>query len=178
LRAFRIRRIQEPGCICGSLGSRSLLVPAVIQVSEARPWDARHSAFALSLASEFGLRVESGQGKRGAKGREDGHCDADFTGNYLTTSYEPDVDYVDGMLEDRNVANTITMCSAGDSDLVLSARQGVAHSSIQEQRTRVASTRFAFRCLRLSRDVLSSRFLTRPQLIASRFCLRRPAFPH
>ena len=72
---------QEPGCICGSLGSRSLLVPAVIQVSEARPWDARHSAFALSLASEFGLRVESGQGKRGAKGREDGHCDADFTGN-------------------------------------------------------------------------------------------------
>ena len=87
---------------------------------------------------------------------------------YLTTSYEPDVDYVDGMLEDRNVGEF-------DHNVVQQAIQiwFYLHGkewrirSIQEQRTRVASTRVRIPdvCV-FSRDVPIEQVFTRPQLIA------------
>jgi len=87
---------------------------------------------------------------------------------YLTTSYEPDVDYVDGMLEDRNVGEY-------DHNAVQQAIQiwFYLHGKewrirvIQEQRTRVASTRVRIPdvCV-FSRDVPIEQVFTRPQLIA------------
>ena len=87
---------------------------------------------------------------------------------YLTTSYESDVDYVDGMLEDRNVGEY-------DHNVVQQAIQiwFYLHGkewrirAIQEQRTRVASTKVRIPdvCV-FSRDVPIEQVFTRPQLIA------------
>ena len=87
---------------------------------------------------------------------------------YLTTSYEPDVDYVDGVLEDRNVGEY-------DHNIVQQAIQiwFYLHGkewrirSIQGQRTRVASTKVRIPdvCV-FSRDVPIEQVFTRPQLIA------------
>jgi Uma2 family endonuclease len=87
---------------------------------------------------------------------------------YLTTSYEPDCDFVDGMLEDRNVGEY-------DHNVVQMAILFWFHQhgrewrirSIQEQRTRVASTRVRIPdvCV-FSRDVSIEQVFTRPQLIA------------
>ena len=87
---------------------------------------------------------------------------------YLTTSYEPDVDYIDGVLEDRN---------AGEYDhnveqqaiqiwFYLHGKEWRIRS-IQEQRTRVASTRVRIPdvCV-FSRDVPIEQVFTKPQLIA------------
>ncbi|MGA3370889.1 MAG: Uma2 family endonuclease [Terracidiphilus sp.] len=87
---------------------------------------------------------------------------------YLTTSYEPDVDYVDGVLEDRNVGKY-------DHQVVQMAILFWFHQhgrewrirSIQEQRTRVASTKVRIPdvCV-FSRDVPIEQVFARPQLIA------------
>jgi Uma2 family endonuclease len=87
---------------------------------------------------------------------------------YLTTSYEPDCDFVDGALEDRNVGEY-------DHNVVQMAILFWFHQhgrewrirSIQEQRTRVASTRVRIPdvCV-FSRDVPIEQVFTRPQLIA------------
>lgn len=87
---------------------------------------------------------------------------------YLTTSYQPDVDYVDGVLEDRNVGEY-------DHNVVQMAILFWFHQlgkkwrirSIQEQRTRVASTKVRIPdvCV-FSRDVPIEQVFTRPQLIA------------
>jgi Uma2 family endonuclease len=87
---------------------------------------------------------------------------------YLTTSYEPDVDYVDGVLEDRNVGEY-------DHNVVQQAIMiwFYLHGkewrirSIQQQRTKVASTKVRIPdvCV-FSRDVPIEQVFTRPQLIA------------
>ena len=87
---------------------------------------------------------------------------------YLTTSYEPDMDYVDGVLEDRNVGEY-------DHQVVQMAiliwfylhGKEWRIRSIQEQRTKVASTRVRIPdvCV-FSRDVPIEQVFTRPQLIA------------
>jgi Uma2 family endonuclease len=87
---------------------------------------------------------------------------------YLTTSYEPDVDYVDGVLEDRNVGEY-------DHNIVQMAILLWFHSNakqwrirtIQEQRTRVASTKVRIPdvCV-FARDAPIEQVFTRPQLIA------------
>jgi Uma2 family endonuclease len=87
---------------------------------------------------------------------------------YLTTSYEPDCDFVDGMLEDRNVGEY-------DHNIVQRAiliwfylhEREWRIRAIQEQRTRVASTRVRIPdvCV-FSRDVPIEQVFTRPQLIA------------
>ena len=87
---------------------------------------------------------------------------------YLTTSYEPDVDYVDGVLEDRNVGEY-------DHNVVQQAIQIWFYQhgrewrirSIQEQRTRIASTKVRIPdvCV-FSRNVPVEQVFTRPQLIA------------
>ena len=87
---------------------------------------------------------------------------------YLTTSYEPDVDYVDGVLEDRNVGEY-------DHNIVQRAiliwfythERDWRIRSIQEQRTRIASTKVRIPdvCV-FSRDVPIEQVFTRPQLIA------------
>jgi Uma2 family endonuclease len=87
---------------------------------------------------------------------------------YLTTSYEPDCDYVDGVLEDRNVGEY-------DHNVVQQAIQIWFYQhgkewrirSIQEQRTRVASTKVRIPdvCV-FSRDAPIEQVFTRPQLIA------------
>jgi len=87
---------------------------------------------------------------------------------YLTTSYEADFDYVDGVLEDRNVGEY-------DHNVVQMAIQFWFHThgkewrirSIQEQRTRVASTKIRIPdvCV-FSRDTPIEQVFTRPQLIA------------
>jgi Uma2 family endonuclease len=87
---------------------------------------------------------------------------------YLTTSYEPDVDYVDGVLEDRNVGEY-------DHNIVQMAILFWFHlrakewriRTIQEQRTRVASSKVRIPdvCV-FSRDVPIEQVFTRPQLIA------------
>jgi Uma2 family endonuclease len=87
---------------------------------------------------------------------------------YLTTSYEPDVDYVDGVLEDRNVGeydhNVVQMAI-----LFWFHRHGREWRirTIQEQRTRVASTKVRIPdvCV-FSRDEPIEQVFTRPQLIA------------
>jgi Uma2 family endonuclease len=87
---------------------------------------------------------------------------------YLTTPYRPDVDYVDGMLEDRNVGEY-------DHNVVQQAIQIWFYThgkewrvrSIQEQRTRVASTKVRIPdvCV-FHRDAPIEQVFTRPQLIA------------
>ena len=87
---------------------------------------------------------------------------------YLTTSYEPDVDYVDGALEERNV---------GEYDHNIAQRAILIwfymHEkewrvrAIQEQRTKVASTRVRIPDVSVfSRDIPIEQVFTRPQLIA------------
>ena len=79
---------------------------------------------------------------------------------YLTTSYEPDVDYVDGVLEERNVGEY-------DHNIVQRAimiwfyqhEKEWRIRSIQEQRTRVASTRVRIPDVSVfTRDTSFSRF--------------------
>jgi len=87
---------------------------------------------------------------------------------YLTTSYEPDCDYVDGVLEDRNVGDY-------DHNMVQRAiliwfylhEKAWRIRAIQEQRTKVASTRVRIPdvCV-FSRDVSVEQVFTKPQLIA------------
>jgi Uma2 family endonuclease len=87
---------------------------------------------------------------------------------YLTTSYRPDVDYVDGVLEDRNVGEY-------DHNVVQMAILFWFHQhgrewrirAIQEQRTRVASTKVRIPdvCV-FSREAPIEQVFARPQLIA------------
>jgi Uma2 family endonuclease len=87
---------------------------------------------------------------------------------YLTTSYEPDVDYVDGVLEDRNEGEY-------DHNIVQRAiliwfyerEKQWRIRSVQEQRTRVASSKVRIPdvCV-FSRDIPIEQVFTRPQLIA------------
>jgi Uma2 family endonuclease len=87
---------------------------------------------------------------------------------YLTTSYEPDCDYVDGVLEERNVGEF-------DHNMVQRAilfwfylhEREWRIRSIQEQRTKVASTKVRIPdvCV-FSRDVPIEQVFTKPQLIA------------
>ncbi len=88
--------------------------------------------------------------------------------SYLTTSYEPDVDYVDGALEERNVGEY-------DHNMVQRAiliwfyqhEKEWRIRSLQEQRTRVASTRVRIPDVSVfSRDIPIEQVFTRPQLIA------------
>jgi Uma2 family endonuclease len=87
---------------------------------------------------------------------------------YLTTSYEPDVDYVDGVLEERNVGEY-------DHNIVQRAimiwfyqhEREWRIRSIQEQRTRVAGTRVRIPDISVfSRDTPIEQVFTKPQLIA------------
>jgi Uma2 family endonuclease len=87
---------------------------------------------------------------------------------YLTTSYEPDMDYVDGVLEDRNVGEYDH--NAVQQEILFWFREHRREwriRAIQEQRTRVASTRVRIPdvCV-FSRDVPIEQVFTRPQLIA------------
>jgi Uma2 family endonuclease len=87
---------------------------------------------------------------------------------YLTTPYQPDVDYVDGVLENRNVGEY-------DHNIVQRAimvwfylhEREWRIRSIQEQRTKVASTKVRIPdvCV-FSRDVPIEQVFTKPQLIA------------
>jgi Uma2 family endonuclease len=87
---------------------------------------------------------------------------------YLTTSYEPDVDHVDGVLEHR-------IAGEYDHNAVQQAIQIWFNThgrewrirSIQTQRTKVASTKVRIPdvCV-FSRDVPIEQIFTRPQLIA------------
>jgi Uma2 family endonuclease len=87
---------------------------------------------------------------------------------YLSTSYEPDMDYVDGELEDRNV---------GEFDHNMIQRAVLfwfyLHEdewnirSVQEQRTHVADTKVRIPDVSVfSRDIPIEQVFTRPQLIA------------
>ena len=87
---------------------------------------------------------------------------------YLRTIYEPDVDYVDGELEERNV---------GEFDHNILQRAVLfwfyLHEkdwriiSVQEQRTRVAATRIRIPDVSVfSRSTPIEQVFTRPQLIA------------
>jgi Uma2 family endonuclease len=87
---------------------------------------------------------------------------------YLTTSYEPDVDYVDGVLEERNVGEF-------DHNMVQRAilfwfylhEKEWRIRSIQEQRTKVASTKVRLPDVSVfSREIPIEQVFTRPQLIA------------
>ena len=87
---------------------------------------------------------------------------------YLTTSYEPDCDYVDGVLEERNVGEF-------DHNMVQRAilfwfylhEREWRIRSIQEQRTRVASTKVRIPDVGVfSRAVPIEQVSTKPQLIA------------
>jgi Uma2 family endonuclease len=87
---------------------------------------------------------------------------------YLTTSYRPDVDYVDGVLEDRNVGeydhNVVQMAIV--FWFYLHEREWRIRS-IQEQRTRVGATRVRIPdvCV-FSREAPIEQVFARPQLIA------------
>jgi len=87
---------------------------------------------------------------------------------YLTTSYEPDVDYVDGVLEDRNVGEYDHQ-AAQMAILLWFYVHGKEWRirSIQEQRTKVASTKVRIPdvCV-FSRDIPIEQVFTKPQLIA------------
>ena len=87
---------------------------------------------------------------------------------YLTTSYEPDMDFVDGVLEDRNEGEY-------DHNIVQMAILFWFHQhgrewrirTVQEQRTRVASSKVRIPdvCV-FSRDIPIEQVFTKPQLIA------------
>jgi Uma2 family endonuclease len=87
---------------------------------------------------------------------------------YLATVYRPDVDFVDGVLEDRNMGEY-------DHNVVQMAILFWFHQHgkewrirvIQEQRTRVATTtvRIPDVCV-FSRDIPIEQVFTKPQLIA------------
>src|SRR5271168_5140175 len=87
---------------------------------------------------------------------------------YLTTSYEPDVDYLDGELEERNVGEY-------DHNVVQRAIDNWFHSrrkewgvrSVAEQRTRLTPTRYRVPDVSVfRRDTPVEQVFTRPQLIA------------
>ncbi len=87
---------------------------------------------------------------------------------YLTTSYEPDMDYVDGVLEDRNVGEYDH--NAVQQEILFWFREHRREwriRAVQEQRTRVASTKVRIPdvCV-FPRDVPIEQVFTRPQLIA------------
>jgi Uma2 family endonuclease len=87
---------------------------------------------------------------------------------YLTTSYEPDVDYVDGVLEERNVGeyDHNAVQQAIQIWFYLRAKEWRIRS-IQEQRTRVAATRVRIPDISVfSRDTPIEQVFTKPQLIA------------
>jgi hypothetical protein len=100
---------------------------------------------------------------------------------YLTTSYEPDVDYVDGMLEDRNVGEY-------DHNVVQQAIQIWFYLHGKEWRIRSDpgtenQSRFHqgshSRCLRLfPRCAYRAGFYQTPVDCHRGFVSRRPAFPH
>ena len=84
---------------------------------------------------------------------------------YLTTSYEPDMDFVDGVLEDRNEGEY-------DHNIVQMAILFWFHQhgrewrirTVQEQRTRVASSKVRIPdvCV-FSRDIPIEQVFTKPQ---------------
>jgi Uma2 family endonuclease len=87
---------------------------------------------------------------------------------YLTTTYQPDVEYLDGELEERNVGEY-------DHNVVQRAITFWFHSrsrdwsirSIQEQRTRLAPTLYRIPDVSIfRRDTPVEQIFTRPQLIA------------
>ncbi len=94
---------------------------------------------------------------------------------YLTTSYEPDVDYVDGVLEERNVG-VYDHNAAQRAILIwfyIHEREWRIRS-IQEQRTRVASTRVRIPDVSVfSRDIPSSRCSRGPSLSPLKCCRRK-----
>src|ERR1035437_6356102 len=87
---------------------------------------------------------------------------------YLATSYQPDVEYVDGMLEERNVGEY-------DHNMVQRAiliwfylhEKEWRIRSIQEQRTRMASAQIRIPDVSIfSREIPVEQVFTRPQLVA------------
>lgn len=61
---------------------------------------------------------------------------------YLNTSYEPDVDYVDGVLEDRNVGQSKHSKTQRNLIIWLAGKQQLHQRDIRpEQRVRISSTR-------------------------------------
>jgi Uma2 family endonuclease len=110
-----------------------------------------------------------GKPKRNWKGaRKMGTATQVSLETYLTTSYEPDVDYVDGVLENRNEGEY-------DHNIVQRAiliwfyerEKQWRIRSVQEQRTRVASSKVRIPDVSVfSRDTPIEQVFTRPQLIA------------
>jgi Uma2 family endonuclease len=87
---------------------------------------------------------------------------------YLTTSYEPDVDYVDGVLEERNVGE-YDHNAVQQAIMIWFYMRGKEWRirSIQEQRTRVAATKVRIPDVSVfSRDIPIEQVFTKPQLIA------------
>jgi Uma2 family endonuclease len=87
---------------------------------------------------------------------------------YLTTSYEPDCDYLDGELEERNVGEY-------DHNVIQRAIDNWFHShrkewsvrSVSEQRTRLTPTRYRIPDVSVfRRDTPIEQVFTKPQLIA------------
>jgi Uma2 family endonuclease len=87
---------------------------------------------------------------------------------YLSTVYEPDMDYVDGELEDRHVGR-YEHSSVQQMILLWFYRKAKEWRirSVIEQRTRVAATKFRVPDVSVfSRDLPVEQVFTRPQLIA------------
>ena len=87
---------------------------------------------------------------------------------YLTTVYEPDVDYVDGVLEDRHVGEYgHNIVQRAILFWFYTRERAWRIRAIQEQRTRVASTKVRLPDISVFwRNIPVEQVFTRPQLIA------------
>jgi Uma2 family endonuclease len=87
---------------------------------------------------------------------------------YLRTSYDPDVDYVDGELEERNVGEyDHTIVQRAILIWFYLREREWSIRSLQEQRTRVGATKVRLPDVSVfSRDVPIEQVFTHPQLIA------------
>jgi Uma2 family endonuclease len=84
---------------------------------------------------------------------------------YLNTSYDPDVEYVDGTLLERNVGDWLH--SLIQSNIIFALRTKYPHlKTVPELRSQTAATRFRLPDVSVLREAPDERFLTAAAFIA------------
>ena len=84
---------------------------------------------------------------------------------YLNTSYDPDVEYVDGTLLERNVGDWLH--SLIQSNIIFALRTKYPYLKVvPELRSQTAATRFRLPDVAVLREAPDGRYLTAPPLIA------------
>lgn len=96
---------------------------------------------------------------------------------YLSTSYRPDCDYVDGEIPERNAGELPHSDTQGNVYFRLRQLPGLARRVLPEQRIQVATDRFRIPDVCVVREgALRTKILRQPPLLCVESCLRRTGF--